>query len=289
MPEARPVPLSLPSAVPGLTLRAWQWGREGVPVLLLHGFGMSGRVWDPIALALGPRRVFAPDARGHGDSHRGSEARDWYQTGVEDLEALTLALGPEPFTLVGHSMGANVAMRFTHLHPERVERLVLLDAGPDLPSARTRTRAQRPAPRHTPPLSGFASERAYAEALGVIYPRASPDTLLALAGHWLRRRPDGRFEPKLDPALLHAGRGAREPGSPWARTESERLWDQLAGIGCPLLIVRGEESRVLSRATARRMLSTSRDGRFEELAGAGHGLMFDAPHELASVLSRFLA
>ena len=250
---------------------------------------MSGRVWDPIARALAPGRALALDARGHGDSDRDAEAQDWYATGVADLEAVVDAAQLERFSLVGHSMGANVALRFTARRPDAVERLALLDAGPDLPGAGSSTRRARPVPKRRPPLSGFESVDAYADALGMLYPRARPETLKRLAGHWLRQRSDGRFEPKHDPAFLRPREGGLGPGSSWARAETARLWDQLAGLRCPLLVVRGSESTVLGSDAARRMAEVAPDARLVELAGSGHGVMLDAEGALRDALLAFLS
>jgi len=287
MPRA-PDSLRLDAANPALSLQCWSWGGDDPPLLLLHGFGMSARVWDPIVHALAPRRVLAPDARGHGDSDRDPERRDPHETGHRDLAALVDALGLPRFALVGHSMGAATAMRYAARHPERIERLVLVDAGPDMPLAAS-ARRPRPEPRRRPPITGFESEQAYANALGVFHPRAAPERLLELAHHWLRRRPDGRFEPKLDPALLRPKRG---DGSfdlaAWGRAESERLWEQLAGICCSTLIVRAEHSSVLSGSEARRMLGVLADGHLTEVSASGHAVMLDAAQNLAAVLGDFL-
>jgi len=278
--------MRLPSAAEGVSLQLWEWGDEGPPRVLLHGFGMSARIWDPIARALSPCRVLAPDARGHGDSDHGPAPDRLDETAVDDVTALADALGLERFGLAGHSMGAATALRYCARHPERVERLVLLDAGPDLPDVAAQQ--TRPVPSRTPPITGFENVRAYAEALGVLHPRARPDTLRELALHWLKRRPDGRFEPKLDPRLLRP-----PPGDPDAESVPDghrtgRLWSQLEQVRCPILIVRGELSTVLSEETARRMLAASHDGRLVELAGSGHSLMLDAPQTLGAALRDFL-
>lgn len=282
----RPGGRIVPSAEPGVSLRLWDWGGDGPPVLLLHGFGMSARVWDPIAGALATHRVLAPDARGHGDSDRSPDPHGSSRTGLADLTALVDELALERFALVGHSMGAAVSIRFAARHPERLERLVLLDAGPDLPAVSRRR--PRPQPRRTPPVSGFASVGAYAQALGILYPRARPEELLELAHHWLTRRPDGRFEPKLDPGLLRPENHGAEPSAVARRKDSDLLWSQLARIRCPILIVRGAHSTVLSEPTARRMLAVAEDAQLVELAQAGHAVMLDAPRALAAALQGFL-
>jgi len=281
-----PTPRRVRSAEAGLSLQLWEWHGEGMPLVLLHGFGMSARVWDGIAHAVAPRHVIALDARGHGDSDHDGGLRTSHTTGYEDLCSALEELGLERFALAGHSMGAYVALVYASRHPLRVDRLALVDAGPDLAGVRTRP---RPAPRRQPPKTGFESEHAYASALGVFYPNARSETLLELARHWLRRRPDGRYEPKLDPGLLHprsdeseAARGTR------LREQSERLWRHLEGVRCPTLVVRGARSTILSPDTTERMLARLRDARFVELANAGHAVMLDAPEALAAAFAEFL-
>jgi pimeloyl-ACP methyl ester carboxylesterase len=282
--------------IPGaddLTLHLLDWGGDGPARVFLHGFGMSARVWDPFAQALAPHfRVLALDARGHGDSDHDPRFRYSHAAVTRDLECAVEALGLERLGLVGHSMGGYASIRYAARHPERVERLVLVDAGPDL-----RLEAPRPKRRasRTPSKSGFESPSAYAAALGVVYPRAQADTLRALAPHWLRRRPDGRYEPKMDPAFLRP-KSARDPEErrafdrqAWAREESERLWRYLARVTCPVLVVRGEDSQVLSAGTAARMVDeVLRDGRAVEIPGAGHAVMLDAPEALVDALLAFL-
>nr|MDJ0867591.1 alpha/beta hydrolase [Myxococcota bacterium] len=291
-PLVQPVSLTVPAA-DALRLRLWDWGGAARPVVLLHGFGMSARVWDPLALALaGRRRVLALDARGHGDSDRDPDFRYLPASGARDLEAVVDHLGIERIELLGHSMGAFSAIRFAARFPERVERLVLVDAGPQVPPGAARRRAvARVAPRREPPLSGFASEAAYASALELFYPGAEPAVLRELARHWLRRRPDGRYEPKLDPAFLRPPqRGAPDEreAAAWSQRETERLWHHLERVRCPALVLRGARSTVLSAAAAERMGSVLRDARCVTLAGAGHAVMLDAPEAFIAAVGEFL-
>ena len=205
---------------------------------------------------------------------------------VADLAALVGGLELERFGLVGHALGAVTALRYCALHPERVERLVLLDAGPDFPAVDAQRRP--PVPEPTPPTRDFASVRAYADALTVLHPRARPERLIELAPHCLRRRADGRFEPKLDPRLLQPRPRGADPTSAAHEREARRLWSELEQIRCPILIVRGEHSTVLSEETAQRMLTVSHDARRVELVGAGHAIVLDAPRALGAALRDFL-
>ncbi|WP_018466826.1 alpha/beta fold hydrolase [Calidithermus timidus] len=104
------------------------------PLLLLHGLGDEADSWQRLIPLLAPhRRVIAPDLPGFGRSdhpHRAYTLRFFTQTLRGLLEAL-FPQGNSGVTLVGSSLGAAIALRFALEHPERVERLFLLD-GPAL-------------------------------------------------------------------------------------------------------------------------------------------------------------
>jgi 3-oxoadipate enol-lactonase len=110
-------------------------GDGGRPLVALHALALSGRVWDPMAAALaGSRRVFAPDARGHGGS-------DWdggpfsIADLADDVAAIIETVADEPVDVVGLSMGGSTAILLAQRHPDLVARLVLADTtadyGPD--------------------------------------------------------------------------------------------------------------------------------------------------------------
>ncbi|MFG2958356.1 alpha/beta fold hydrolase [Streptomyces sp. NPDC048291] len=100
---------------------------EGVPLLLVHGWGGDGREWSPHAEALADRfRVIVPDLRGHGRS----EVPDQDNTPAEmaeDLAALLGRLDSGPAVVVGHSMGGQVVNLLAVRHPALVRSVVALD------------------------------------------------------------------------------------------------------------------------------------------------------------------
>lgn len=272
----------------GLSLNLLDWGGAGTPVLLLHGFGHSARVWDPVAPALtGRYRVLALDARGHGDSDHDPEFRYSHAAVARDVETVVAGLGLERLVLVGHSMGGYAAIHFAARQPQALEKLVLVDAGPELSGASRARHGERPDP-------SFESPDRYAAALARMHPGAPAAHLGSLARHWLRRREDGRFVPRLDPAFLRP-RSARDPENRrrfdrvrWAEEETARLWQALASVRCPTLVIRGARSNVLSADTVERMLREAlREGRALTLE-SGHAVPVEAPHALCTALAGFL-
>jgi pimeloyl-ACP methyl ester carboxylesterase len=287
-----PTSIRVPGA-DGLALHALEWSRDGVPLLLVHGFGNEAHVWDEIAPAVAPYyRTVALDLRGHGDSDRDPEARYDYDAHVADLEAATAALGIERLVLVGHSLGGRVAILFAGRHPERVAGLVIVDSAPEL-DPRGTLRIQLDVQRGAGPGGegpSFASEAEYGELLSRNYPAAGPEALRRLARYGLRRRADGRLEPKLDPAWFRLRREASEEAM---RTREARLtgelWDALGRVPCPCLVIRGAASDVVSADVAERMVEEVLPaGRLAVIPRAGHSVMVDNPEACRDAVLDFV-
>jgi 3-oxoadipate enol-lactonase len=100
---------------------------EGLPIVFLHGFPFSRRMWAPQITLLRERyRVIAYDHRGHGDSGVGT-GQYFLEDFVDDLTALLDQLNVQKAVLCGLSMGGYVALRAIERHPERVQGLILCD------------------------------------------------------------------------------------------------------------------------------------------------------------------
>jgi pimeloyl-ACP methyl ester carboxylesterase len=264
------------------------WSEAGVPLVLLHGFGNDARVWDDFAPAVAPYyRTLAFDMPGHGDSDRDAELRYDHLAMAHSVAAALASLGIERLVLVGHSMGGRVAMRFAGLHPERLAGLVIVDAGPEL-DARGTTRIRLDATSRRDP--SFASEKEYEMLLARAYPLAKPDTLARLARHGLRRRDDGRLEPKTDPAFFRAwGEEDAADAAKRSADETAALWSALANTPCPTLVVRGAASDVLAAEVAERMAEEVLPrGQLAVVERAGHSVMIDNPGGFQDAVTRFV-
>lgn len=122
--------------VSGARIRVRRLG-SGPPVVLLHGYPQTHRMWDRVAPALAAHHeVVALDLRGYGDSsapdggpdHAGYAKRAMAQDVVEAMAAL----GHDRFAVVGHDRGARVGHRLALDHPDAVTRLAVLDIAPTL-------------------------------------------------------------------------------------------------------------------------------------------------------------
>jgi pimeloyl-ACP methyl ester carboxylesterase len=254
-----------------VALKAWEWPGAPPPTLLLHGIGNYGRYWDFFADAIAGRlRLLATDARGHGESSRpadGYAPEDFVADATQVLDALRI----ERALVVGHSMGGTHAIRLAAAHPDRVERLVVVDAGPE-PMREGAERARR--------LSLERPERfEYADDALAYLRRTSPgysEEVYANRMRWLFREDAGdvvwRSSRDALAAIMSSARGD--------------LWDALRTIRCPVLLVRGTRSNVLSAEIAMRMMQALVDGRLIEL-DAGHNVALDRPKELADAVVVF--
>jgi pimeloyl-ACP methyl ester carboxylesterase len=112
----------------GIKTRYWQMGKSGSPVILLHGGNGSIEFWlYNVADLAASHRVYAFDMVGSGRSdYPDCSYSIEYQ--AEFLADFTIALGINSATLIGNSMGGAVALKFTRLYPDRVEKLVLVDS-----------------------------------------------------------------------------------------------------------------------------------------------------------------
>src|SRR5262249_39218531 len=111
-----------------LSLSCLVWGEGEPTAVLLHGNGGNAHWWDALVPGLlSGWRLVAPDLRGHGESDWAEPPRYAVADFAGDLDAVLAALAPEPVALVGHSMGARVALWYTAHHPDRVRALALLD------------------------------------------------------------------------------------------------------------------------------------------------------------------
>ena len=276
------------------TIRLWEWGDPGAPVvLLLHGGWDHGRMWDdfaPRVAALGYHAV-AWDARGHGDSSRLPESGAAFQLFVVDLAQLAARLSPDaPVRVVGHSFGGGLTMGFSAAFPELVERAVNIDGlGPPpemfLVQDHAAVAAQwlRDAEKlWAGPPRTYASVEEMAQKRKGINIRLPIEWCRHLAEHGTRRV-EGGWTWKADP-LFRLG-----SPSPFAE---EVLLEQYRRIACPVLAITGGEPDQwadLAEADRDRRLGALPDVRHEVVAGGGHYAHIEQPEAVIALVERFFA
>ncbi len=115
--------------VRGRRIRYLDWNGDGPPILALHGLGRSANWYDLVAPLLRDRyRIVAFDQRGHGQTTQAESGYDW-QSLSSDAVGLMDQLRISNAAVLGHSMGANVAINVAARFPERVHALGMIDGG----------------------------------------------------------------------------------------------------------------------------------------------------------------
>ncbi|MBF6328290.1 alpha/beta fold hydrolase [Nocardia transvalensis] len=255
----------------GCRLHGLDWGGTGSPVLLLHGGKLTAHTWDFVCLGLrGDARLVALDLRGHGDSDWSDDYR--IDTMAADVVAAAEHLGFDRVRMVGMSLGGVVAAQVAESRPDLVEGLALIDVAPgsDFDStARMR--------KFILGLGPVRELETVVEAAMRVNPRANRAVVGYRMSTLFRRAPEGNWVPKADPG---------PPDFPAILAAVDRLPERLAGV--PVLLVRGERSKVLSQATAERLVERIPRGELAVVPDAGHNVQEDNPAALITALRTFL-
>jgi pimeloyl-ACP methyl ester carboxylesterase len=115
--------------VDGIRIHYLKWGQGGPALVLLHGLYDDARVWISLAPLLSTDHyVIAPDRRGAGGSDLPQKGYD-PETLSRDVTLLIQQLKLGPVTLIGHSAGAEIALRMAATHPRMIRSLVMIDGG----------------------------------------------------------------------------------------------------------------------------------------------------------------
>jgi pimeloyl-ACP methyl ester carboxylesterase len=245
-----------------LRLHYAEWGDPEAPVLILqHGGRDHCRNWDWVAQEFAADwRIVAPDLRGHGDSAWSPDGSYTMDGFVYDFAQLVHTLGAEQVTIVAHSLGGNIATRFTALYPEKVRRLVNIEGlGPN-PEMQKAIDAR---PIGDKLRQWIEDKRKAAGRIPRRYPTLERARHLTI--HGTSRNEDGTWSWKFDNYL-----------NIWSVTDiamSDRiaLWN---AIECPVLLLYGLKSFATSPRLDGR-LAHFRDARVIEYEEAGHWLHHD--------------
>lgn len=267
------------------------WGNRSAPTLILvHGGQDHARSWDWTAQALSrDYHVIVPDLRGHGDSAWSAEGAYPMANFVYDLAHLVDQIGSDRATLIGHSLGGSVVLRYAGLFPERVEKLVAIE-GLGLSPERSKEEAAIPAPdqwrgwinrrrsnaRHSP--RHYPTLEAAVARMRERNDHLSAEQALHLTAHGINRNEDGSFVWKFDPYVRDMLPGnANDMDLP-------QFWSR---ITCPVLLCLGLDSWASNPMTDGRA-AHFQDARLVEFADAGHWLHHDQFERFIAELRAFL-
>jgi pimeloyl-ACP methyl ester carboxylesterase len=242
---------------------------DGPAVVLIHGFGLDMRMWDPQVEPLAARfRVVRYDCRGFGASGPFDPAVAYTHAG--DLVALLDHLGIGDAVLAGLSFGGQVALQTVLAYPARVRGLALLDAV----------------------LDGVPWDPESARALEEVARQVQAGGVLAGRAAWLAHPlfTAARRRPGLAGQL--AAMVAGYPGQHWLGQDSHRPTrppiDVLEGVAGPVLVAVGEHDvpgfREMSAVLARRIPGAE----YRVVPDAGHMINMEQPAVVSELLTRFV-
>jgi pimeloyl-ACP methyl ester carboxylesterase len=255
-----------------------EWGDPGLPKLaMLHGAASSAHgTWDETAPGFVDRyHIVALDQRGHGESDWDPDARYRVAQYAADTRALYTSLGWDRFSVVAHSLGGMIAIDLAARWPEAVDRLVLVDIAPRVPDPNAPPFRNRMAER---PESFRTRAEAEAYARGML-----PEEARGRRIDYGFVEKDGGWTWRTDIAGLKRAWAQGDPGL------MDRLWEQLASLRCPVLILRAGRPQLISDASAAKVGEVNPRARIIDYADAGHWLHQAEPDRFAKDVREFLA
>ncbi|MGV3768656.1 MAG: alpha/beta fold hydrolase [Sphingobium phenoxybenzoativorans] len=275
-----------------LRLHYVDWGNpDAPPLLLLHGGRDHCRNWDWIARELRHDwHIIAPDLRGHGDSAHSAEGYYGLEAMVYDLAQLIHQQSLAPLSIVAHSLGGNIALRYTGLFPDKVRKLVAIEGlGP--PAAMEAEWASKP--MHQRVIDWIGDKRALSGRQPKRY--ASIDEALArmmaenthltaerarhLTIHGISQNEDGSYSWKFDNYLRIF------PPVDLTPEQKQALWGR---ITCDTLLVYGKQSWATNPADDGR-LNWFNNARVSLYDNAGHWVHHDRHDAFVAEIRAFLA
>jgi pimeloyl-[acyl-carrier protein] methyl ester esterase len=252
---------------------AWRESGSGRPLVLLHGWSLSGTAFAELGGYLDGCRLLLPDLPGHGSSSPPAAAT--LSALADDLGAWLAAVAPEPVTLGGWSLGGMVAMELAARPAAPVEQLLLIGSTP-----RFTTGTGWP---HGLPESQVRAlrrnlERRFEATLGEFF-------ALAFA-------PGEVDEMRLREIRALVGRAAGLPDPATAGSLLGLLTEHdqrplLPAIRCPALVLHGSLDRVTPAGAGRALAAALPHGRLHEFDGLGHAPFWTRPAEVARQIRGF--
>jgi pimeloyl-ACP methyl ester carboxylesterase len=266
--------------VEGRQVHYLEWGSSAArPVVCLHGGGQTAYMWEELGAALAPaHHVFAPDLPGHGDTDP-----------VDEIDRRSLAatipplldeFGIERAAFVGASLGGIVSLTLAADRPGLVAAIALIDIGHRLEDEGV-NRIIDFMTKH----ESFASPEEAAVEVAEYLPHRRQVNADNLRRN-LRELPDGRWAWKH--MFARRLRGAQAPAGGW-RELVAGMGDEAATLTCPVLVLRGARSDVLSNEGAEEIASLIPDARLATVGSAGHHAAGDNPETTVDLVRDFLA
>jgi len=243
---------------------------HGHPLVILHGLFGSSDNWFTLSKFFGEKfKVYAVDQRNHGRSPH-SDQFD-YRIMADDINDLLIHEGVKSTFLLGHSMGGKTAMQFAFMHPEKVDKLIVVDI----------------APKFYPPKHDQIFEALFTLKLGKYKTRTDLDAALSryISDYAVRqlllknvfRDDSGKFKWRIDLNVLHKNYDKVNEAIDGTRQFSK-----------PTLFIRGSKSTYLLETDKSQIQSIFPFSEFVTIENVGHWVHAEAPEKFAEAVMEFL-
>lgn len=262
-----------------------EWGdpKNARVLVCVHGLTRNARDFDFLAKALSQHyRVVCPDVVGRGRSNW-LRVKDHYQLPqyVSDMVTLIARLGVDEVHWVGTSMGGLIGLGLASLAGSPVRSLVLNDVGPKVQyEALVRIGTYLGVPMRWASVQEAAD---YLVSISKTFGPHTPEQWLALTRPMLRAVEDDLgpgFVLHYDPAIAVP---FRQVTPEVAAAGEAATWAAYDRVQCPVLLLRGADSDLLSHETALEMTARGPKATLREFAGIGHAPTLIAPDQVAAV------
>ena len=274
IPHSREVRyVSRHTVVRGQRFHFSEWGQPGRPqILLLHGGNQSAHSWDLVSLHLADRfHVFALDQRGHGDSEWNRELDYSMNAMADDGTAFIEDQGLDQPIVFGHSMGGRVTLTLAIRRPELARALVIVDVGPEMSEEGAKT------------IQNFVVSNVEFDDLDVFVDNVQKYDPFRSRAHIERtvkynmlRRVDGKYVSKVDHRRIPV-------------KNAELTLDHVRALSCPVLVVRGAKSNLLTPDAAERFADALPNGRLVTIPNCGHNVHSGNTPGFLEAVGTFLA
>ena len=244
---------------------------EGPPVVMIHGLGLQGALWNRVCAGFGDGfRLIRIDLRSAGRTEETVRTDLTLARWADDIAAVLDEMDIDDAVIVGHSLGASVALRYALERPERTRALVLVNADPNLANL---------APRMLSSIERI-------EAHGIEG---------WLDEFWAKNPPFSEGSLRRDRGMLAEYRGllAENDADDYIRqcraiATAENLDARLGEIDCPVLVLLGGDDDRTLPAQGRALAHAIPGARLVELPDVGHTIPLEAPDEMVRVVREFI-
>jgi pimeloyl-ACP methyl ester carboxylesterase len=258
-----------------------EWGQKdgAQTVICVHGLTRNSHDFDTLARALEQdRRVACPDIVGRGRSDWLADKQQYnFATYCGDMVALMARLGNETFDWVGTSLGGFIGMFLAWQPNSPIRRLVINDAGAFVPKAVPQRMLEYVGIEQS--FESLAQAEQYFRRIYKTFGPLTDAQWAELTRHSVRRRSEDRaYTLAYDPDIV----------APMRNPQDLNLWPVWEEIRCPVLLLRGSESDVLTRDVVDRMLKRGPKTELVEFPGVGHAPALRDAGQI-DVIKRWLA